>query len=310
MRDEAHRAVLASGPRPAAPSARLRHAALLRGARHRGDRSDARPVTELGQDASAPWHGDARGKLGRRQVTVEDRLVAAFDAVKADVVEHPDLFARVTRSLADARARRRWRQRAALGTIAFALGLVAIAAPFIDLDNGRITMDWWVIELLTNIVLVAIAILLGPVHQTLRAVVRGGRLPGQPAHGQELPRADGHRLLPHLHGVHPVHHHVRATPGLAGIAWPTSGSTRWSRIGGILLLMGLLHAANVVALPVIGRLLSLNRRLDEDPVPRPGPLEVPARRLPATRTRHVDRARRTGRPGPRPAVVTRMRRAE
>ena len=50
----------------------------------------------------------------------------------------------------------------ALWVVAFALGLAAIAAPFTDLDNGRITMDWWVIELLTNIVLVAIAICLGP----------------------------------------------------------------------------------------------------------------------------------------------------
>ena len=93
---------------------------------------------------------------------------------------------------------------------------------------------------------------------------------------------------------------------------PTTGSSRqanqWKhevvRIGGILLLMGLLHAANVVALPMIGRLLSLNRRLDDD---EPGPAVRPsrwsaARRLPATRTRHVDRARRTGRPGPRPAA--------
>jgi hypothetical protein len=36
-----------------------------------------------------------------------------------------------------------------------------------------------------------------------------------------------------------------------------------ARIGGILLIMGILHAANVVALPIIGRLLSSNKRLDE-----------------------------------------------
>ena len=36
-----------------------------------------------------------------------------------------------------------------------------------------------------------------------------------------------------------------------------------ARVGGILLIMGILHAANVVALPIIGRLLSSNKRLDE-----------------------------------------------
>lgn len=42
------------------------------------------------------------------------------------------------------------------------------------------------------------------------------------------------------------------------------------RVGGMLLLMGLLHGVNVLSLPVIGRLFSLNRRLDDgtesDPV--------------------------------------------
>ena len=42
-------------------------------------------------------------------------------------------------------------------------------------------MDWWVIELITNIVLVALAVGLGPVHQAFRPLVRGRRLPRQPA---------------------------------------------------------------------------------------------------------------------------------
>ena len=45
----------------------------------------------------------------------------------------------------------------------------------------------------------------------------------------------------------------------------TGGATEGelARIGGILLIMGILHAANVVALPVIGGLLSSNKRLEE-----------------------------------------------
>ena len=35
-----------------------------------------------------------------------------------------------------------------------------------------------------------------------------------------------------------------------------------ARVGGILLIMGVLHAANVVALPIIGRLLTSTRRRD------------------------------------------------
>ena len=36
------------------------------------------------------------------------------------------------------------------------------------------------------------------------------------------------------------------------------------RIGGLLLLMGLLHGLNVLTLPVIGRIFTLNRQLDDD----------------------------------------------
>ena len=41
-----------------------------------------------------------------------------------------------------------------------------------------------------------------------------------------------------------------------------------TRIGGMLLLMGVLHGLNVLSLPVIGRLFSINRRLDDDGEPR------------------------------------------
>jgi len=36
------------------------------------------------------------------------------------------------------------------------------------------------------------------------------------------------------------------------------------RVGGMLLVMGILHGANVLSLPIIGRLLGLGRRIDED----------------------------------------------
>jgi hypothetical protein len=200
-------------------------------------------------------------------VSVEERLIAAFEAVRADVVEHPDLFARVNRSLADARARRRWRRHVAFWVFAFALGLAAIAAPFTDLDNGRITMDWWVIELLTNIVLVAIAICLGPF------IKRFGR-----SYAADVFRANPRTGKSYLVLTDIAYYLIFTAFILFTITfeppidWLVTPGNQWkhevARIGGILLLMGLLHAANVVALPMIGRLLSLNRRLDDD---EPGP---------------------------------------
>jgi hypothetical protein len=37
-----------------------------------------------------------------------------------------------------------------------------------------------------------------------------------------------------------------------------------ARVGGMLLLMGVLHGLNVLSLPLVGRLLGLSRSLDED----------------------------------------------
>jgi hypothetical protein len=39
------------------------------------------------------------------------------------------------------------------------------------------------------------------------------------------------------------------------------------RLGGILLIVGVLHGLNVLMLPIIGRILTLNRRLDEETPP-------------------------------------------
>ena len=41
------------------------------------------------------------------------------------------------------------------------------------------------------------------------------------------------------------------------------------RVGGILLIVGVLHGLNVLMLPLIGRILTLNRNLDEASPPPP-----------------------------------------
>ncbi len=40
------------------------------------------------------------------------------------------------------------------------------------------------------------------------------------------------------------------------------------RVGGILLIVGVLHGLNVLLLPIIGRILTLNRQLDQDTSPQ------------------------------------------
>ncbi len=205
---------------------------------------------------------------------VEDRLIAAFADVRATVDSAPDLFARVTRSVAEARARRRYRLRLAAGICGFVLANAGLALALSDFDNRRFNMDWWVIELITDIVLISLAIGLGPF------IKRFGR-----SYAADVFRANPRTGKSYLVLTDVAYYLVFTSFILFTVTFeqPTSWARSTGaqlkdevgRVGGMLLIMGLLHAANVVALPVIGRLLSGNTRLEGDPhrpaVPPLGP---------------------------------------
>ena len=199
--------------------------------------------------------------LGQR--LIEERLIEAFTDARRTVEPNRDLFARVNRSIADAAARRRWRVRLALGLATFVLLLAALTLALSDVNNGRITMEWWTIELLTNIVLVSIAIGLGPF------IKRFGR-----AYAADVFRANPRTGKSYLVLTDVAYYLIFTSfilftvTFVAPLEWETSTGEQLkhevARLGGILLIMGILHSLNVVALPVIGRLLSLNKRLDDD----------------------------------------------
>ncbi len=193
---------------------------------------------------------------------LEHRLAAAFADVKASVHANPDLFARVNRSVADARARRQFRWALARRISAFIAANSALALALSDFNNGRFTMPWWVIELVTNIVLVALAVGLGPF------IKRFGR-----SYAADVFRANPRTGKSYLVLTDVAYYLIFTSFILFTVtfvepfAWADATGAQLkhevARVGGILLIMGILHAANVVALPLIGGMLSTNRRLEE-----------------------------------------------
>lgn len=185
---------------------------------------------------------------------VAQRLIAAFDDARATVVEHPDLFARVERTLEQAEARRRFRRRLAVGIVAFITANVALALALSDIEDRRIDMAWWVVELITNIVLIAIAIALGPF------IKRFGR-----AYAADVFRSNPHTGKSYLVLTDVAYYLIFTAFILFTVRleqapeWVQSRGALYqhelARIGGILLIMGILHTANVLALPIIGNLL-------------------------------------------------------
>jgi len=196
------------------------------------------------------------------EVDLERRLLAAFAEARNAIEPNTDLFARVRLSIADAKRRRRFRLRLAAGITAFAMANAALAFALSDYDNGRISMPWWVIELVTNTVLVALAVALGPF------IKRFGR-----SYAADVFRANPRTGKSYLVLTDVAYYLIFAAFVLFTVTfdqpskWDTSTGAQLkaevARVGGILLIMGVLHAANVIALPVIGRLLASNKRRDD-----------------------------------------------
>ena len=204
---------------------------------------------------------------------VERALVDAFADARATVVENPDLFQRVTRSVEAAAARRRFRLRLVAGITAFVVANGLLALALSDHRDGRIVMSWWVIELVTNVVLVALAIALGPF------IKRFGR-----AYAADVFAANPRTGKSYLVLTDVAYYLIFAAYVLFTVRfeeasdWAEARANLYqhelARVGGILLIMGILHAANVVALPVIGNLLNAVRRTGPRPH-APTPLQPP-----------------------------------
>jgi UDP-N-acetylmuramyl pentapeptide phosphotransferase/UDP-N-acetylglucosamine-1-phosphate transferase len=193
---------------------------------------------------------------------VEQRLRAAFQDTP-DVEESPDLFARVTSSIDDDR-RLRVQHRALVAIAACILGaLTSVLAATLDPRQGEVLMDWWILELITIAILVAIACWLGPL------IKRFGR-----SYAADVFRANPRTGKSFIMLTDIAYYLIFFSYILFTISFEPKGG--WddtvdaaqlqhetARIGGILLIIGVLHGVNLLALPVMGRLLTLNRQLDE-----------------------------------------------
>ena len=125
-------------------------------------------------------------------------------------------------------------------------------------------MEWWILELITTLVLVVIVVVLGPLIKRYGKSYAADVFVANPRTGKShLVLMDvayylifGAYILLTINFEPPLD--WRETVNAAQLQSETV------RLAGLLILMGLLHGLNVITLPIIGRLLSLNASLDED----------------------------------------------
>lgn len=195
---------------------------------------------------------------------VEDRLRDALASGTAAVHDSADLFARVQLSIdEDRRLRRQQRRRVAV--IACLVGaLLSIVAALTDLEQGRFLMDWWILELLSTGALVAIALWLGPLIKRFGRSYAADVFRANPRTGKSfIVLTDvAYYLIFFAYILFTVSYEPKG--GWDDVVTPSQLQHETARLGGILLIIGLLHGLNLLALPVMGRLLTLNRRLDDE----------------------------------------------
>jgi hypothetical protein len=184
-------------------------------------------------------------------MNVERRLrdtLAAFD----DVEPAPDLFRRVEQSVADdVLRRRRIGRRAAIGTAVLCVGVLVVAGFATRDTDGMIVVSGWPFASVETLLLIAVVFGFGPLIRRFGAVfvddVFGGSSEGVgPAFL---------RLLDVAYYLVFVGYVVLTVPvsDLGGRqALATMLEVAAERLAGLLLLMGVMHAATITVLPLIG----------------------------------------------------------
>ena len=194
--------------------------------------------------------------------TLEQRLHDALHAGADLVVPAPDLFARVQRSIDDDRHRRRQLQQRLLYLIVGIAALAVILFTTSTYEEGKLKMEWWVLELIATVLLVGLALWLGPFIKRFGRAYAADVFRANPATGKSfIVLADIVYYL--IFGAYILftvrfqrENNWTLMVGPAQLQWEVA------RTGGILLIIGVLHGLNILLMPVLGRLFSLNRRLD------------------------------------------------
>jgi hypothetical protein len=193
---------------------------------------------------------------------VERLLADALHDAGTRVEPSPDLFARIRVGIDADRRRRRTRRRLLIAAGGIAVAAAAAVTALIY-RQGEADMDWWILELIAFALLAAIALFLGPFIKRFGRSYAADVFRSNPSTGKSFivltdfayylifsayilftTTIDRPRNWTETVGAEQVQHTI-------------------IRVGGILLIIGLLHGVNLLVLPIIGRLLTLNRRLDQ-----------------------------------------------
>ena len=194
-------------------------------------------------------------------MTLEDRLSDTLRT--ADAYEpSADLFAKVQRSILEDQAHRR-RVRV---TVGWALGAIATVAAYlaatVRIAGGEVTMAFASLEILVSALMIGIVVTMGPAIRRFGQAYERAAFSASPETGTQVLRLlDIAYYL--IFGAY-ILVTLMIEPPAELPPWDRQLSDQVKfeveRIGGLLMLMGLLHIVLTLALPVAGLIHSANLR--------------------------------------------------
>jgi hypothetical protein len=195
-----------------------------------------------------------------------DLRTALVDSA-AQFEESADLLARTEISIDDDRRLRRQHHGLLLILILSGGAIASVVAAVADPHEGGLLMDWWILELMTCTLLIVVALWLGPLIKRFGRSYAADVFRANPRTGKSFIMLTdvAYYLIFFAYILFTVSFEPRSKWADTVRAAQLQHET--ARLAGILLIIGLLHGLNLLALPVMGRLLTLNRRLDESVPP-------------------------------------------
>ena len=128
-------------------------------------------------------------------------------------------------------------------------------------------MDWWILELLWFALMVGLALWLGPFIRRFGKSYAADVFRSNPRTGKSFILLTD--IAYYLIFLSYIMFTVRYEPARNWAQTVNAEQLQHetARLAGILLIIGILHGLNLLALPVMGRLLTLNRQLDQSTPP-------------------------------------------
>ncbi len=197
-------------------------------------------------------------------MTLERRIKEALSAVD-EVQPSVDLWARVSGSIDEDRDRRRRVRLVMLSISAVAALLVAAGWWFrVETTIGRSGVEWRAMEVLESLVLMLLVVVLGPAIRRFGDGYAGAIFRTSPATGDRFIRLlDVAYYLVFSGFILVTADFDRPLAASLGVGEQLGEAT--SRIGGLLLAMGLLHAVTILVLPLVGLVFTAGWRQKQLP---------------------------------------------